>query len=118
MTQYAALIYTRDGNWGTPEESEAMKQYAEFGDEAGDAIAGGAVLHPTSTATTVRVEGGKGGTVVTTDGPFAEAREVFAGFYILEAEDLDAAVALAAKIPGAWDGDGAVEVRPVIPRQA
>lgn len=118
MTQYAALIYTRDGNWGTPEESEAMKQYAEFGEEAAAAIQGGAVLHPTSTATTVRVEGGKGGDVVTTDGPFAEAREVFAGFYLIEADDLDSAVAIAARIPAAWDGDGAVELRPIIPRQA
>lgn len=61
----------------------------------------------------MRVSGGKGGDVLTTDGPFAEAKEVLAGFFLLEAEDLDAAIALAAQIPAAWNG--AIEVRPVIP---
>ena len=75
---------------------------------------GGAALYPTSTATTVRVRGGRGGDVVTSDGPYAETKEVLGGFYLLEAADLDEAIALAAKIPGAW-GPGAVELRPVIP---
>jgi hypothetical protein len=75
-------------------------------------IRGGAALHPTSTATVVRVEGGRGGDVLTTDGPFVEAREILSGFYLIEAEDLDGAVAIAAQIPGAWDG--AVELRPVV----
>ncbi len=60
----------------------------------------------------MRVEGGRGGDVLTTDGPFVEAREVLSGFYLIEADDLDGAVAIAAQIPGAWDG--AVELRPVI----
>jgi len=59
------------------------------------------------------VSGGKGGDVLTTDGSFAEATEVLAGFYLLDAPDFDAAVALAAQIPAAWNG--AVELRPVIP---
>ena len=80
------------------------------------AIRGGAVLAPTSTATTVRVQGARGGNVVTTDGPYAETKEAFTGFYLLEADDLDAAIALAAQIPGAWNG--AVEVRPLLPRQS
>ncbi len=74
---------------------------------------GGAALYPTSTATTVRVRGGKGGDVISTDGPYAESKEVLTGFFLLECADLDEAVALAAQIPAAWDG--AVEVRPVIP---
>lgn len=57
--------------------------------------------------------GGKGGEVLTSDGPFAEAKEVLAGLYLLDAPDLDAAVRLAAQIPAAWNG--AVELRPVIP---
>ena len=60
----------------------------------------------------VRVIGGKGGDVVTTDGPYAETKEVLNGFYLLECADLDEAIATAARIPGAWHG--AVEVRPVI----
>jgi hypothetical protein len=115
MTEYAALIYTRDADWTNPSEEETGKAYDEFGNNNGAALRGGAGLQPTSTATTVRVQGGKGGDVVTTDGPFAEAREVLAGFYLIEAADLDEAVSIAAQIPGAWDG--AVELRPVLPRQ-
>jgi hypothetical protein len=88
-------------------------EYGEFGRAAAAVIRGGAVLYPTSTATTVRVHGGKGGDVVTTDGPYAETKEALTGFYLLECADLDEAVATAARIPNAWDG--AVEVRPVIP---
>lgn len=108
MTQYAALIYTADKN---PSE-ETGKLYDEFGTNNGASLRGGAGLHPTSTATTVRVQGGRGGDVVTTDGPFAEAREVLAGFYLLEAADLDEAVKIAAQIPGAWEGS--IELRPTL----
>ena len=70
------------------------------------------MLHPTATATAVRVEGARGGEVVTTDGPYAETKEALTGYYLIEAADLDEAVAIAAEIPAAWGG--AVEVRPVI----
>ena len=113
MPQYAAILYTRDADWTAPEEAAVMGDYGAFGEAAGSAIQGGAALFPTATATTVRVNGGKGGDVLTTDGPYAEAKEVLTGFYLLDAPDLDAAVALAAQIPAAWDG--AVELRPVIP---
>lgn len=112
MTQYAALIYSRDVDWTEPQYAEEMKQYTEFGQDAEALIRGGAALYQTSTATTVRVRGGRGGDVVTTDGPYAETKEALTGFYLLEAEDLDAALKLAAQIPAAWDG--AVEVRPVL----
>ena len=113
MPVYAALIYTEDLDWSAPEQAETSKQYGEFGEDAGPHIRGGAALYPTSTATTVRVQGGRGGEVVTSDGPYAETKEVLGGFYLLECADLDEAIAVAAKIPGAWNG--AVEVRPVIP---
>ena len=113
MPVYAALIYTEDLDWSAPEQAETSKQYAEFGEDAGDHIRGGAALYPTATATTVRVQGGRGGEVVTSDGPYAETKEVLGGFYLLECADLDEAIAVAAKIPSAWNG--AVEVRPVDP---
>ncbi len=113
MPTYAAILYSHDGDWTSPEEASTMAAYGAFSEVAGPAVTGGAALFPTSTATTVRVQGGPGGDVLTTDGPFAEAKEVLSGFFLLEAPDLDAAVALAAQIPAAWDGG--VEVRPVIP---
>jgi hypothetical protein len=113
MPVYAALIYTEDLDWSAEEQSETGKQYGEFGQEAAAFIRGGEALYPTTTATTVRVKGGRGGEVVTSDGPYAETKEVLGGFYLLECADLDEAISVAAKIPGAWHG--AVEVRPVIP---
>ncbi len=112
MTQYAALIYNIDVDWTEPQYAGAMVEYNEFGTTHAEAIRGGAALYPTSTATVVRVRGAKGGDVVTADGPYAETKEALTGFYLLEAPDLDSAIAIAADIPGAWSG--AVEVRPVI----
>lgn len=113
MPQYAALIYTRDADWSSPDEADTTAEYATFGELAAAHIRGGAALFPTATATTVKVVGARGGEVVTSDGPYAETKEVLGGFYLLECEDLDEAVRLAAEIPAAWDG--AVEVRPVVP---
>jgi hypothetical protein len=112
MPQYAAIIYSRDADWTSPEEAETTAAYMAFGEEAAPVLRGGAALFPTATATTVRVTGGRGGEVVTSDGPYAETKEVLGGFYLVEAADLDEAIGIAAKIPAAWDG--AVEVRPVI----
>lgn len=117
MPMYAALIYTpaETEGQGTPEEWAAvMAEYNEFGEAAGAAgvIAGGEALQDTHTATTIQVEGGKGGDLITTDGPFAETKEVLGGFYLLKCNDLDEAVKWAAQIPGAWHGK--VEVRPVM----
>jgi hypothetical protein len=112
MPQYAALIYSRDVDWTLPEYGKEMQEYTTFGEDHGDVIRGGAALHPTSTATTIRVKGARGGDVVTSDGPYAETKEALTGFYLIEAADLDTAIKVAADIPGAWDG--AVEVRPVI----
>jgi hypothetical protein len=113
MPQYLALIYTHDLDWSDPQHADVTKEYAAFGEAAAAVIRGGNALYPTSTATTVRVTGGKGGDPVTSDGPYAETKEVLTGYYLLECADLDEAVAWAARIPAAWDG--AVEVRPVLP---
>ena len=69
-------------------------------------------MQPPETATTVRVEDGK---TLTTDGPFAEIKEALGGYCFFEADDLDAAIAIAARIPAASMG-GAVEVRPMVER--
>jgi hypothetical protein len=73
-------------------------------------VTGGDQLQPAATATTVRVQDGS---TLTTDGPFIETKEEFGGYYLFEADDLDAAIELAARIPAARMG-GAVEVRPVV----
>jgi len=95
----------------TDEENAAMMaEYGTFTEEL--AKAGAMVdanrLRPTGTATTVRVRGGE---TLTTDGPFVETKEHFGGYYLIEAADLDEAVAWAAKVPSAKHG--CVEVRPV-----
>ncbi len=113
MPQYAAIIYTKDVDWTLPEHAAEAADYSAFGEAAAAVIRGGAALYPTATATTVRVSGGKGGDVLSSDGPYAETKEALTGFYLLECADLDEAIATAAKIPAAWDG--AVEVRPVLP---
>jgi len=117
MPRYAALIYgdAATETSGTPEQwATIMQEYNDFGATAGAAgvIGGGEALQPTPTATTIHVKGGKGGEVITTDGPFAETKEVLGGFYLLDCADLDEAIRWAAQIPGAWHGR--VEVRPVI----
>jgi hypothetical protein len=75
-------------------------------------IMGGHQLQGPETATTVRVQDGS---TLTTDGPFAETKEAIGGYYLFEADDLDAAIELAARIPAARMG-GAIEVRPVVER--
>jgi hypothetical protein len=111
--KYALLIYTSEGarEQASPEVVERMYEaYARFGREFGPKIQAGEELRPTSTATTVRVEDDE---VVTTDGPFAETKEQLGGFYIVDAEDLDEAIRIAAGIPSA--PFGSIEVRPVAP---
>ena len=112
MSQYLVLTYTADVNWWAPEQADELAEYRQFAVDNADSIRASAVLHPTSTATVVRVEGARGGNVVTTDGPYAETKEALTGYYLVEAEDLEAAVAIATQLPAAWNG--AVEVRPVI----
>lgn len=112
MAQYLALTYTDDVDWFAPEQAAGLAEYRHFAREDADNLLGSAVLAPTSTATVVRVVGARGGDVVTADGPYAETKEALTGYYLLEAADLDAAIAIAARIPAAWGG--AVELRPVV----
>ena len=86
-----------------------MDAYREFGREAAGVIVSGDALHPTHTATTVRVRDGER---LLTDGPYAETREQLGGYYIVDVADIDEAISWAAKIPGA--STGSVEVRPVV----
>jgi hypothetical protein len=90
--------------------SAELDGYAAFTKHLVDrgVMKGGEALEPTSTATTVRVQDGR---TITTDGPFAETKETLGGFYLVEAADLDEAIAYAAMIPGAKNG--CIEVRPV-----
>ncbi len=95
----------------SPEESQAsFAEYMAFGEEMTKrgVLKGGERLRPTSDATTVRVRDGE---VVTSDGPFAETKEQIGGFYSIDAKDLDEAIEIAAKIPGARTGT--IEVRPI-----
>ena len=75
-------------------------------------VSPGLQLQPAETATTVRVRDGE---TLTTDGPFAETKEALAGYLVFEADDLDAAIELASRIPAARMG-GAIEVRPIVER--
>jgi hypothetical protein len=94
--------------WDALSESEQQAITSEYlALRAEPSFLAGAALHPADTATTVRVENGS---TLTTDGPFADSREVLGGYYLFELDDLDAALALAARIPAARMG-GAVEVR-------
>jgi hypothetical protein len=95
----------------SPEEgAEMMAAYDAFGHEMGErgVLQGGERLRPSTDATTVQVRDGK---VLTADGPFAETKEQIGGYFIVECGDLDEAIEVAAKIPGAHTGS--VEVRPI-----
>src|SRR5713101_6510341 len=112
--QYLLLIYRSDAEYGQMGPAERKQVTAEYGAftqaivQSGHFKAGDG-LQPTTTATTVRVREGK---MLTTDGPFAETREQLGGYYLVEAKDLDTAIALAARIPEAREGS--IEVRPVM----
>ena len=110
--QYALLIYTPEPTEEPPPEVMAaeMEEYDAFTQHLRDrnAMLGGEALDSVATATTVRVVDGQ---TITTDGPFAETKETLGGFYLVEAADLDEAIAFAAMIPGARHG--CIEVRPV-----
>jgi hypothetical protein len=92
------------------EQNAILEEYMAVGQSPG--VVGGDQLQPAATATTVRVEDGQ---TLATDGPFAETKEELGGYFLYEADDLDAAIELAARIPAARVG-GAVEVRPIVER--
>ena len=113
--QYMILIYGDEKNFALmADKPEMQKQmyaaYTRYGASMREAgvLRGGAELKPTHSATTVRIKNGK---PVTTDGPFAETKEQLGGYYLIEARDLNEAIQVGAKIPGARFGS--VEVRPI-----
>jgi hypothetical protein len=109
--KYALLIYERPGASESLSEAERgsiTQEYMNISAQPG--CVGGAQLQPAETATTVRIPNGK---ALTTDGPFAETKEVFGGFYLFEADDLDGALEVASRIPAARLG-GSVEVRALV----
>jgi hypothetical protein len=111
--RYLLMICTDESAMGAAspdEQTEMMSGYAAFGDEmtARGVLRSGERLHPTTSATTVQVRNGE---VLTLDGPFAETKEQMGGYYVVECENLDEAIEVAAKIPGALTGS--IEVRPI-----
>jgi hypothetical protein len=110
--KYALLIYSDEAPNGLSEEQQKAITGEYFAISELPGTVGGAQLQPGTTATTVRVEDGK---TLTTDGPFAETKEVLGGFYLFEADDLDSALEVASRVPAARMG-GAVEVRPLVER--
>lgn len=116
--EYLLLIYDNESDFTKMTEAEHAAMYADFGRftegivKSGNFRAG-KQLQPVATATTVRVRDGKR---LTTDGPFAETREQLGGFYMIEAKDLDEALAIAERCPAARFGS--IEVRPVVPQRS
>jgi hypothetical protein len=111
--KYALLIYSNPGVFEALPEDEQRSIFGEYMELANDprSVASGQ-LQPVETATTVRVQDGK---TLTTDGPFADTKEVFGGYYIVDADNLDQAIEVASRIPAARL-EGGVEVRPLVER--
>jgi hypothetical protein len=111
--QYLLMIYRNEAEMNAVSAAEGQKMMKEYETFTQSIIQNGNFkagdrLQPASTATTVRVRDGK---ILTTDGPFAETREQLGGYYLIEAKDLDTALGIAARIPGARVGS--IEVRPI-----
>jgi hypothetical protein len=115
--EYLLLIYHNEKDYLSAPEAEKEPMYAQYRQLVEELAAkgnyrGGHQLTPTSSATTVRLRDGKR---VLTDGPFAETKEQLGGYFLVDAKDLDEAIAIAAKMPAARHGS--IEVRAVVVRQ-
>ena len=111
--RYLLLIYTPEIDPATVPADQLARENAAYGDftreiRSRSVMEGGEALQPTTAATTIRVREGR---TLVTDGPYAETKEALGGYYLLDVKDLDEALELAAKIPGAQYG--AIEVRPI-----
>ena len=109
--KYLCLVYLDAERWSACSDAECADYVKELAE--GKRLIAGEPLHPVHTATTVRVRGGE---VTLFDGPHAETREMLAGFYLVDARDLNEAIQIAARIPPARHGS--IEVRPVRELQA
>jgi len=109
--RYMLLIYADEQAWTEPERELCYGESTELAHQlkASGQYVSASPLQPVATATSVRVRGGKR---TVTDGPFAETREQLGGFFLIDAKDLDEAIAIASRIPGARKGT--VEIRPVL----
>ncbi|MEO8449775.1 MAG: YciI family protein [Gemmatimonadota bacterium] len=111
--KYLCLIYSEQSMWPKLSKSEAdsmMNEYREYTESIKQSghLLGGNRLQPTDAAATLRIRNGK---LSTTDGPFAETKEQLGGYYLIEAKDLNEAIQVGSRIPGARFGS--IEVRPV-----
>lgn len=111
--KYLLLIYHAERDWSAKSEKQRQDMYAEYGKftqeiQASGNFLAGSELAPVTTATSVRVRNGK---QLTTDGPFTETKEQLGGYYLIEAKNLDEAIAIAARVPSAKAGT--IEVRPL-----
>jgi hypothetical protein len=109
--KYALLIYTDPSSvdgMNDDERRALTAEYLKVRETPG--VYGGDALQPIETATTVRVSDGA---TLTTDGPFADTKEILGGYFLLEADNIDEAIATASRVPATWMG-GAVEVRPIV----
>jgi hypothetical protein len=108
--KYMLLVYTNENAWAEGERESCMAESTKLTHElhAKGKYLGASPLHPVATATSVRIRDGKR---LVTDGPFAETHEQLGGFFLIDAADLDEAITIASRIPGARKGT--VEVRPV-----
>jgi len=116
--KYMLLIYHDEQSWEGITEAERQQIYGEYRNlrgqlESRGQFLSGSELQPVTTATTVRVRDGK---ELVTDGPFAETHEQLGGYFLIEAENLDEATSIAAKIPSARTGT--VEIRPLMEQTA
>jgi hypothetical protein len=114
MAKYLILIYGSEQEWDaqTPEELAAKEAgHIAFSTAAGSGRLTGEELESVATATTLRASGAE---PTVTDGPFMETKEALGGFYVVDAEDLDAAIRLARMLPELGEQYGAVEVRPIV----
>ena len=108
MPNYLLSIYRDETAAAQATGDEVSTPYREFMQRRAGSLRAGAALEPASTATSVRADGSGGFAI--TDGPFGESKEVLGGYYVIEAEDLDEALAIAKEVPAPFGG---VEVRPI-----
>lgn len=108
--KYMMLIYSDEQDWTEEERAKCMDDSSQLCHELNERgqFLGASPLHPVAMATSVRIRGGKR---MITDGPFAETTEQLGGYFLIDAKDLDEAIAIASRIPSAKKGT--VEIRPI-----
>jgi hypothetical protein len=115
MAKYLILIYGDEREWDAMAPEQVRAHHAAHGaffQAAGAAVVGGHQLESSSVATSLRMDPAGGYT--TTDGPFLETKEALGGYYLIDVPDLDAAVALAARLPEVAASHSGVEIRPIV----